>query len=73
MDCLGGLVKKSEKFVSLIPVVGGLIGVVGILILPIPGARHFWWVPPIVDLGCGLMLVAFLAEMFKDMIRRKKH
>jgi len=67
---LGGLFKKREKSESLIPFVGGLLGMVGVLLLPVSGARFFWWVPLVVDLGCGLMLVGIVIEQIKTMVRR---
>ena len=65
----GGLFKKREKFQSLIPFVGGIVGAMGLFILPISHARSFWWVPLVIDLGCGPMLVAILI----DQIKKKLH
>ena len=65
----GGLVKKRKKFESLIPFVGGLIGMVGVLLLPVSGVRHFWWVPLLVDLGCGPLLAAVVVEQIRKAIR----
>ena len=65
----GGLFKKREKFQSLIPFVGGIVGAMGLFILPISHASSFWWVPLVIDLGCGPMLVAILI----DQIKKKLH
>ena len=44
------------------PLLGGLSGAAGLLLLPVPGTDKYWWVPPIADLGCvfgvGYNLVA---------------
>jgi hypothetical protein len=65
----GGLLRKREKFHSLIPFVGGLIGMVGVLFLPVSGVRHFWWVPLLLDLGCGPMLAAVVVDQIRKAIR----
>lgn len=65
-----GLFKKREKSESLIPFVGGVVGMIGVLLLPVSGARFFWWVPPVADLGCGLMLVGVAIEQVRKMVRR---
>jgi len=63
---LGGLFEKREKSESLIPFVGG---VMGMIILPVNGARFFWWAPLTLDLGCGLLLASVIIEQLKKMIR----
>ena len=52
------LTKKKQP--SWIPLLGGLFGVIALLIVPIDGARAFWWVPLVLDFGCapGLGLTA---------------
>ena len=42
---------------SLVPIVGGVLGLAGCLISPWPLLRAWCWVPPLVDLGC-LPLIA---------------
>ena len=37
---------------SWIPFLGGSIGVVGLLSMPIPSAATWWWVPLLLDWGC---------------------
>jgi nicotinamide riboside transporter PnuC len=37
---------------SWIPLVGGLAGLFALIIMPLRGVRNWWWLPPIVDLGC---------------------
>lgn len=37
---------------SMVPLIGGLAGALGAVVLPVPGVSHDWWVFPIVDVGC---------------------
>jgi hypothetical protein len=46
---------------SLIPVAGGIAGTLGVLLLPWPAARSWWWLPPLLDLGCVPIVLASLA------------
>jgi len=66
----GGLFIKRKKWESLLPFVGGVVGAVGLLVLPVSHARHFWWVPLVIDLGCGPMLVAVLIDQVKKRLHR---
>ena len=61
----GGLLRKREKFMSLVPIAGGIAGAVGILLLPTERAHGFWWVPIVADVGCGLLAVATVIEQIK--------
>lgn len=61
----GGLFKKRKSSQSLVPFVGGIAGVIGLLLLPIERPHHFWWVPTAADLGCGPMLLAVLVDQIK--------
>ncbi len=47
---------------SLGPVVGGLFGAIGIFLMPIEGAMKYCWLPLVVDIGCGPMIVMALIE-----------
>ena len=40
---------------SMIPLFGGLVGVIGMLIVPLTSMQRLWWLPLIVDPGCALM------------------
>ncbi len=42
---------KQERVPSLIPMVGGLFGVVGILHFPVASIHRWWWVAPLLDFG----------------------
>jgi hypothetical protein len=56
---------------SLIPFVGGIAGAFGMLILPWPAARYWWWLPPLLDIGCGLMIGSLLVFLVVRGFRRK--
>lgn len=62
-----------KKRASMIPFVGGLAGMIGLLLLPVSKAHRFWWAPLLLDLGCGLMLVGVAIEQIKKMIRRGRN
>jgi hypothetical protein len=42
---------RKRKAPSWIPLVGGITGVIGLWLLPVPAAHRWWWVPLIVDWG----------------------
>jgi hypothetical protein len=56
---------KREKS-STIPLVGGLCGVLGILLVPIRGAGKWWWVPLILDFNSIASLVGLILIFFKS-------
>jgi hypothetical protein len=60
---LAGLLLKKKE--SLLPFFGGVVGAIGLLLLPLKQTRRFWWVPLVIDLGCGPMLVAVLIDQIK--------
>lgn len=42
---------------SYIPVVGGVIVTIALLVTPLDAIRSLWWAPLVVDLGCMPTLV----------------
>jgi hypothetical protein len=48
---------------SMIPLIGGLIGTIGCLIAPSSTFRSLWWIPLLLDPGCGILfgLLGFFA------------
>jgi hypothetical protein len=63
-----------KKRGTMIPFIGGITGALGLLLLPINRVSQFCWVPPIIDLGCCLLLAGVLIEYVKKLLsdRRKK-
>ena len=50
---------------SLAPIVGGIMGVFGAVILPVDGILRYWWVPILVDIGCGPYLLLGLIQALR--------
>ena len=42
---------RRQSTPSWIPLVGGLCGMLSLLVVPVPGAGRWWWVPLLVDWG----------------------
>jgi|GEM_PF-2000292 len=47
----------KRKSASFILFVGGIAGTAGLLLIPLNGSNEFWWLPPILDVGTGPVLV----------------
>jgi hypothetical protein len=43
---------------SLVPLVGGLAGLIAFLTLPFVTLNHWWWIPLLLDLGTGYLVIA---------------
>jgi hypothetical protein len=43
---------------TLIPLIGGLAGIVACVTLPFPGLRQWWWIPLAADLGSAYLVIA---------------
>lgn len=67
----GGLFKKRKKFESLLPIVGGCAGVIGLWLLPLAQFHRFWWVPLVVDLGCVPLLISAIVDQLIKRLRSK--
>jgi hypothetical protein len=44
---------RKQEAPSWIPLLGGLFGVVGLLLLPFEATRDWWWIPLLLDWGCA--------------------
>ena len=42
----------KKRAASWVPLVGGIIGILGIYTIPLPEARRWWYMPLILDYGC---------------------
>ena len=60
----------KKKTASWIPLIGGIFGVFGLMMLPVEGALDYWWVPLVIDYGCllGMSYTAYV-HVF---LRKKK-
>jgi len=63
---LGHLLRGKHN--SMVPFIGGLAGVIGMLVVPITVFRRWSWIPVILDIGTLPIAVAFA---FVFMRRRK--
>ncbi len=55
---------------SLVPFVGGLAGCLGLLILPLEALHAWWWVPLIIDIGAGYLMLAVVVVGVRWLLRR---
>lgn len=58
--------RRTHVGFSCIPLLGGVLGCAGFLLLP--GLRLFAFIPPLMDIGCVPMLLALLVHI----LRRKR-
>jgi hypothetical protein len=57
---------------SLIPLLGGLLGSVGLL-FSLPSARQYWWLPLMVDPGCFFLFAGALIYQTIRWMKRIRH
>lgn len=57
---------------TLLPFLGGILGLVGMLLVPIAGISRFCWIPLVVDLGCGPMLCGLFIDGMKRLRENKR-
>ena len=55
---------------SLGPIMGGSLGMIGVLLLPLGELRPFWWVPPLLDIGCVPLLLCTGIDVVRHWIGR---
>jgi hypothetical protein len=66
------ILKTKKQYGSGIPLVGGISGSLGVLLLPVYGAWKFAWVPLILDFGCLPTLIWFWIEMRRQAAEKKR-
>lgn len=60
-NVLGPIIARYQRqSFSVIPIIGGLAGAVGCAIAPWDWLRPWWWVAPLVDIGCVPSIVALV-------------
>lgn len=50
---------------SLIPLIGGILGVFGIWLIDIPQIQLYFWAPVLIDAGCAPLVCWTLYRRFK--------
>jgi hypothetical protein len=55
--------RRTQVGFSCIPILGGVLGCAGFLLLP--RLRLFAFIPPLVDIGCVPMLLALLVHVLR--------
>jgi len=63
-------VDENASGYSLVPLVIGVLGVIGMLVAPASLLRRLWWVPLIVDPGCALLFGSVAIFGIGHLIRR---
>lgn len=56
--------KKSSG--SLVVIVGGVLGAIGLFTIPVHGLHGWWWVPMVLDIGCGVSLIGMALEFLRS-------
>jgi hypothetical protein len=55
---------------SAIPFVGGALAAVALAIIPLAGARAWWWLPIVLDWGCVVVVVSVTSLLVRATVRR---
>ncbi|WP_166826738.1 hypothetical protein [Thalassoroseus pseudoceratinae] len=55
---------------SMIPLLGGLIGTGGCLLAPSSTVQSLWWIPLVLDPGCGLLFGHLAVFLLTDAVKR---
>ncbi len=67
----GAILKKRTA--STAGLLGGILGMIGLLVLPWSTGKHGWWLPLFLDLGCVPWLTYQLLYFLFDALRKPKH
>ena len=62
----------GRKHRSMIPFVGGFIGMLAVLILSVEHFKYYWWIPFVLDMGSVPLLVRTILFFLLGKHRRKK-
>lgn len=60
--------RPDEQVPSLIPIVGGGLGAIGLYVAPMDEIRAYAWLPPLLDIGCGPYLVLIVIAVLRETI-----
>lgn len=60
-----------RKWTSAIPLIGGVLGSIGMLAFPASGIRAYAWIPLFLDWGClPLIVISFLCYLSRSLGKR---
>ena len=50
---------------SMIPFFGGILAAAGLALLPLQNVHVYWWIPPLIDPGCILLVAGVLIDKLR--------
>jgi len=56
---------SRKRHESTVPLVGGLLGAVGLVVVPLDGFARFWWVPLLIDYRCAFTVGSWIISWWK--------
>ena len=62
---------RGKKSGSLVVIIGGLLGAIGLCVIPVHGLRRWWWVPLVLDIGCSVSLIGMALESLRSYLGRR--
>ena len=57
---------------SSIPLIGGLLGCVAMIAVPLNGFDNYWWVPLLVDIGCVPLVLGGIVYLFAGIVHKRR-
>jgi hypothetical protein len=48
---------------SMVPIIGGALGMIACLVAPSASIQRLWWIAPICDPGCALLVTLLLGHI----------
>lgn len=63
---------RRRKAPSWIPFIGGLSGALALLLVPVPGARSWWWLPLLLDWGTAGFILLVVSSLVWSVVGRGK-
>jgi hypothetical protein len=63
----------SKRGASMIPFIGGIMGAIGLCLMPVSPWNHLWWIPLVIDIGCTPLLVGVLIDQIRKHLASTSH
>lgn len=60
-----------HKTGTLVPFIGGLAGMAAFFTLPFPTLRHWWWIPPVADIGTTYLITITAIFLIQRLFKRE--